>query len=639
MNHLKKSIYLLTFVGMTGLWSCSSDEDVRNIENEGTPLPISITVSHDSPVTRTQLSEDVEFGLHDKWLENDELVIYSSTGAQVGKLKIESGFNEPTAVFSGTFTGSESGEYYLWYLGQPIDGKSPICTVKNGKLNIDLSNQDYKSAEELSHADVMSTSVKIKRQGDKAYSDKDVTMVPKLAMCRFNLQGIDNQGGTLRLQNSSSIDDITTYKPQSGIVYNPNGTQYGYITNTTGIEVKVTTGNDVYMAVVPTTIGYNFEFTGNNNKKYSCQTDKDHVMVAGKYYCKRPEAGSSSQELGGIEMDFNPIVEIDDKINGKRWAPSNNRSWIDASMGDNDIYCFSYIPEVPLTLQNIQTTYTNVDLTDANVNANIYLYQWGRYFGYIAGVNPYNGYYQYLPNYLNLPSYMNNQDIDRYKVKFKQQGIETALSYIEELYMPSNKNDWCSNYPFETWPDRYEFDDGQELLTAPDGFKIPDINDLIAIAPEDFTDYGTKSYTISDKTISINNDGTLGIAKPFYVLNLTDGSTLVWSVVKTNQKNYVDVRKLPSKYTEEQLNALTMKTDIFVMLPLDGSLNQDGSSLDYSKMGCYWANDCGSYGTQGGANALKMYLDDKDNPTTVSFQISVFPRWNCFSLRCLYTEE
>lgn len=330
------SIYVLSLAGMLGLWSCSADEEVPGMGNAGKPVPLTITVSRDGAHTRTELSENAEGGLSDKWLTGDELKIYDGEGKEAGTLRLKSGEGANTAVFSGELTSGTPGDYSLWYLGQPNkDNTHPRLSYANNEnvgqtVTINLNSQEFQSAQELSELDIMNKVVSIVVNNNVATVTEDVIMNPVLAMVRFSLKDIDGKSGTLAIGN---VPDMKTLP----LNVRANNSEVGQGQTSNGINAKVTEGGDVFVAMVPgISFTPKFTFTSEDGKVYTCEMSESKTLEAGKYYCTLGGAGSSN--LGGIEINLTPQV-VDDAvgpvltINGKRWRFTRGNLYYNTTTG------------------------------------------------------------------------------------------------------------------------------------------------------------------------------------------------------------------------------------------------------------------------------------------------------------------
>lgn len=336
---LNKTIYALSMAGMMGFWSCTSDEAMpdRNIAS-GERVPITIEVSHGGDVqTRTDLSEDLqEGGLTHTWAAGDELYLYDSTGAEAGKVTLESGEGTSSGIFTGEVTAA-SGEYCLWYFGSKQSNASdadfatcyPYVTISNRQVTIDLKKPTFTNAEEFSKVDVLSQMATVNVNGRTASVAEKITMRPHVALARFDLQNLPaNVTGILKLYDTKAktpeyINTKQTLSLAKGETAKSEETEAYTFTDWSSDK-------DLYVAFVPYSSNLKFEYTYNkevqeNGSKKIYQIKNIHSfaenqnLVAGTYYQSfKPAEGSQTATVGGVEVPF----EIDDSDN-----PGNMDNW------------------------------------------------------------------------------------------------------------------------------------------------------------------------------------------------------------------------------------------------------------------------------------------------------------------------
>ena len=206
------------------------------------------------------------------------------------------------------------------------------------------------------------------------------------------------------------------------------------------------------------------------------------------------------------------------------------------------------------------------------------------------------------------------------------QTLENGHFNFEQFNYPSNYYDWCNTSGRLEWGNRIE---SLGISAAPEGFHIPTYAELQTLLPEgkneNYTPFGI-SIEVQDK------DGIEGVAKPFFVKNLEDGSTVVWSILSTTAKNYLDIRRLPRTISKDLLNEETMKTDVYVRMPADGYRINSGV-VQWQQRGMYWAADCVSSTTNGKARCFSFTLNTDG---TIRLSTDEQPRKYAFSIKCVY---
>lgn len=333
------SIYALTMAAGMGLWSCTSDEALSGGEAYGEPIPVTITLSRGDAQTRTDLSENAEGGLDDKWLRNDQLVVINSNNEEVGVLEFvkyvdDSKPNE--AVFQGTLEGVADGvyDYTLWYLGgngtqqtplseflndYKVDGGNPMLvkttlTRQTGKLN------------DLVRGDLLSKQIKIRVSDHKAAVEQSLdaasrTMTAHLAMASIKLDGVDGiTDGTLKISHApSNIDPV--YKVYFDRYSTSSVASRGAKENPLIID-HVNTSEPVYMVLYPAPYSGNtaLVLTLTSGDKTWTATLPDITMEAGKYYRNGADGKQFSvtmtevKEEEVVDHSKNPLL---------KWAETN----------------------------------------------------------------------------------------------------------------------------------------------------------------------------------------------------------------------------------------------------------------------------------------------------------------------------
>lgn len=297
------SIYALTMAAGMGLWSCTSDEALSGGEAYGEPIPVTITLSRGDAQTRTELSENAEGGLDDKWLRNDQLVVINSNNEEVGVLEFvkyvdDSKPNE--AVFQGTLEGVADGvyDYTLWYLGGNGTQQAPLSefindrTVDGSKpmlVKTTLTRQTGK-LDDLVRGDLLSKQIKIRVSDHKAAVEQSLdaasrTMTAHLAMASIKLDGVDGvTDGTLKISHApSNIDPV--YKVYFDRYSTSKEASVGAKENPLIID-RVNTSDPVYMVLCPSQYSGNtaLVLTLTSGDKTWTATLPDITMEAGKYY-------------------------------------------------------------------------------------------------------------------------------------------------------------------------------------------------------------------------------------------------------------------------------------------------------------------------------------------------------------------
>ena len=326
MNFFKKSIYALSLVGVTGLWSCSQEEMLSSgADNtvKGEPVKLTLTVNRGDAQTRTILSEDATTGrLNSDWVEGDELHVYDTDGKEVGTLQIESGFDSSVGVFSGEITAKEgTHQYNFWYYNLKENRVFITSDEQANRLTVNVAEQNFTSVEALSAMDILSSrnpeeydDVIITVKDGKATVAKDVTLNSRLAMAHFTLTGLPKEAGTLEIYDVEKkiyIEDS----------YQFGDTNRGRAENGEGIKVTMTSGQtDVYVALIPNYASVypeyklGFKFTGSTGDVYTYAFTASTPVQAGVYY-RGKDGNGQVIPMKKTDDAVGPIIEY----GGKKW--------------------------------------------------------------------------------------------------------------------------------------------------------------------------------------------------------------------------------------------------------------------------------------------------------------------------------
>ena len=339
MNFLKKSIYAVSLVGMAGLWSCSQDEMLQdgNQTVDGQTVRLTLTVNRGDAQTRTVLTENNQNGgLTSEWEKGDILYVYNTNGDKVGSLAIESGWDSPVGVFSGTVEGVTDGQYVSLFHHNVMEGMVSEEEDDNAKyLKIDLSEQSFSSVGDLAELDILtsadpteenpsdiaSVQLSVKEDGTATVM-KDVTLKSKLAFARFSLSGLDEGS-----KGDLYITDV------DGNLYVNTGLAFGNMSRVNdsksadGMKIaNVEAGKDVFVAFVPNARadvkGYTLKLrfvNDSDGKEYTYQFEKPTTIEAGKYY---NSFDANEGSISGIpvsmvpETSTEPVTPVVDDLVG-----------------------------------------------------------------------------------------------------------------------------------------------------------------------------------------------------------------------------------------------------------------------------------------------------------------------------------
>lgn len=599
---LNKYIYVLSMAGMLGLWSCTSDEVMPdgNVAS-GERVPITIEVSHGGDVqTRTDLSEDLqEGGLTHTWAAGDELYLYDSTGAEAGKVTLESGEGNSSGIFTGEVTAA-SGEYCLWYFGSKQSTASdadfatcyPYVTISNGQVTIDLKKPTFTNVKDFSKVDVMSQMATVNVNGRTASVAEKITMRPHVALARFDLQNLPaNVTGTLKLYDTKAktpeyINTKQTLSLAKGETAKSEETEAYTFTDWSSDK-------DLYVAFVPYSSNLKFEYTYNkevqeNGSKKIYQIKNIHSfaenqnLVAGTYYQSfKPAEGSQTPTVGGVEVPF----EIDDSDN-----PGNMGVWETENIPPKGIpfdpVFASRLNGWTLNAGNSYDPYGGycraIEYTNGIQNGLLtsqgttcFYYQWGRYLGFpsntatgnttilnAGGVDLYVGYrgkggvkVKYLAAYMGNSSAYNTQRSYDWSIVFGQ----TNNDYLDYIYHNENNTNWFS----------------RSTNPCPTGYRLPLYEELSVLIP---TTEEVNSTYAEVKTIK-------GIKYAFK-----------WEVGKYSGINYIDVTTVKTTLDKVGANSsIFNSTDAKTKrIWAYGYLMNDGKQSSWGETAAYWSSDSGT---------------------------------------------
>ncbi len=340
MKHLHKSFFSLALASFLSLASCTSDEMLsgNNNSDSSTPIQLTLTVNRGDAATRTTLTENpANGGLTSEWEEGDVIYVYSSSGNKIGTLTIESGWESPVGVFSGTVEGVKDGDFVSLFYYNLVENMVSEEENENAKfLKIDLSKQNFSSVGDLAKLDILTSAdpndedlsdeatVQLSVKADNtATVKKDVTLKSKLAFARFSLNNLPSGAeGTLFI---TDINDNLYVK--HGLAFK-SGYRVNDDKSPDGIKItNVKADNDVYVALVPNAKADIKEYTlkfrfvnDKDGKEYTFQFENPTTIEAGKYYNSFDNA---SFEISGVPVAF-PVADDDlvgpvFEVNGKKF--------------------------------------------------------------------------------------------------------------------------------------------------------------------------------------------------------------------------------------------------------------------------------------------------------------------------------
>lgn len=611
MNIFYKSSLALVLVA-TGLTSCSNEETPATMD-AGQSVHMTVTVSRENMgQTRTEFSEN-NGNLDCRWNKDDILIVTDENGINKGNLTVkelkDGGVN---AVFDGEIKGIVGNKAKLnyYYIGTKAEYK----TDENRVYTADYSVQDGNFTS-LPEKDLLSATAEIVISGGQSFVD-NMELSRRISFAHFNLQFADG----------------TTLSPDATVTVSGEGLNNAISIDTKNREASYTAGSvtitpavaDLYMVLLPSTKGFDLTFTvTDGDKTYNGTCKVNNPIGEGKYYRKALTDGTFAGLPVTMTAKEEEVIELDGTIFGLKWASANTKSYIDCSISDDDAWIFSYIPDITFAEQGLGGfKYITEESVEKDNNV-VYHYQWDRDFGFAGSNYAYDEAITRLPNYINMPY---SWKLTSYKYSTSMQTLENGHFNFEQFNYPSNYYDWCNTSGRLEWGNRIE---SLGISAAPEGFHIPTYAELQTLLPEgkneNYTPFGI-SIEVQDK------DGIEGVAKPFFVKNLEDGSTVVWSILSTTAKNYLDIRRLPRTISKDLLNEETMKTDVYVRMPADGYRTNSGV-VQWQQRGMYWAADCVSSTTNGKARCFSFTLNTDG---TIRLSTGEQPRKYAFSIKCVY---
>lgn len=652
MKLINKAIYALSVAGMMGLWSCSSEEAMPDVNvASGERVPITIVVSREGDSgTRTELSENLQNGgLTHTWSAGDELYLYDSNGAEAGKVTLESGDGSAKGVFKGEVTAT-SGEYCLWYFGskQPAASDAdlagyPYVSVSGGQVTLDLKAPKFETAADFSKVDVMSQKATINVNGNQATVAQTVTMQPHVALARFDLRNLPaGVTGTLKVydtkaQTEGNINTKQVLSLSDGSVVRSEETEAYTFTDWSSDK-------DLYVAFVPYSSNLKFEYTyqkevqevvngatvKNTYPIKNIHSFKENQnLVAGIYYQSvKTVEGSQAPTIGGVEVPFE-IDDSDNPGNTGNWSGEDTEIVYDGVLkrvSDADGWTTNIV-SVPdyggwCTLYTYKQNAIIDGLLSSTNNGGAFYYQWGRWLGFpLECKNTYfqneeaKGSYptsaQHLPGnpHLNLnvgytgngrlmatyiSGYMGaNSSFTREKAK----NWSTMFAMITRAFV--GNWDYVYNNEVCKWEDR-------SGNPCPDGYRLPTSEDFNALIPT--------SQTISS-----------GVTKEFKIVKGVRYA-FQWTTGVDDTK-YVEIKSVKSN--ESNINNVDFTAIPAIRLTAYGYLNSGNRPVtrdNLGVLGLYWTNESGTNtlnGTQGnGAKYLSVIFGNGE----VNFSIRVAPR-------------
>ncbi|MDE6522783.1 MAG: fimbrillin family protein [Muribaculaceae bacterium] len=631
MNKYIYSAAAFLSLSCIALTSCQNE-----MEQIGTPagkeVLLRVTANRGDAETRTTLKHDGNGNLTCNWSEGDQLlVVENSKGTKLGVITITDGVGTPDGTFEGKVNLDGQEALSLVYLGNAGNAES----YESNNIAIDLSKQDG-SFSSLPKLDVLTAEAKVDDQNFLPTGnviETTITMTRQLAFGHFTL----DFGSDVTLAAGDVITIAGEGLRSEGKVNFKNGGNVPTLTNysgsTTITVTKAEAGNDFYITMLP---------CGNVSPTFTVVKDGETYTAAlGEHnwksgeYVRAFDTTNSTESGVTVEMKKKQKPIDDGKLFGLKWAPANSRSYIDASPSYSTVSTFTYIPEIPFVEQGLgDFDYISGD-KDKFVGENnpyFYHYQWDRDFGFIASDDAYDYSITRLPNYTNLPSGFRKTNY-AYQYSESKSTMSNAIEYFDVYYYPTNNvsYDWCSNTGRTEWGNRFST---YGYSVMPLGFDLPKKSDFENLLPEG----ENKEYTVFGKSIKVSDQfGDEFTVKPFYVKNLEDGTTVVWSIMTSSSNNYLDVRRLDGLFTKDQLNETTMQTEVSVNFSANGYRTNSGV-LQYKTRGFYWAKDCPA-GTQTGyAACFSFTFNSSSNPTTIKLATGAQPRKYALAVRCIYED-
>lgn len=310
---------------------------------------------------------------------------------------------------------------------------------------------------------------------------------------------------------------------------------------------------------------------------------------------------------------------VEEETDELQWAENNTRSWIDAVPYNTNIYCHSYIPDIPLADQGIGFVYSDATILLNTENPYAYHFQWDRDFGFVASTAAFDNGYTYLPNSNNIPDSFGPVYGGAYEQGTASQNY--SLQHPDMFVYPSNNQsyDWCSTER-SVWTDRF---DTYGISAAPKGYHIPTVAEWKTLLPEgeNITYFYSTGYKVE-----------LGTSYPFFAKQ-EGANTKVWCLYGSSSKNYLEVRIVKGAYSLADLTAEILdNARILVQIPADGYRTSQGT-LQWQQRGLYWSSESAGATKKGYSIAFSFTIDT--GAKTVRVSVGEQPRKYAFSIRCI----
>lgn len=310
---------------------------------------------------------------------------------------------------------------------------------------------------------------------------------------------------------------------------------------------------------------------------------------------------------------------VEEETDELQWAENNTRSWIDAVPYNINIYCHSYIPDIPLADQGIGFVYSDATILLNTENPYAYHFQWDRDFGFVASTAAFDNGYTYLPNSNNIPDSFGPVYGGAYEQGTASQNY--SLQHPDMFVYPSNSQsyDWCSTER-SVWTDRF---DTYGISAAPKGYHIPTVAEWKTLLPEgeNITYFYSTGYKVE-----------LGTSYPFFAKQ-EGANTKVWCLYGSSSKNYLEVRIVKGAYSLADLTAEILdNARILVQIPADGYRTSQGT-LQWQQRGLYWSSESAGATKKGYSIAFSFTIDT--GAKTVRVSVGEQPRKYAFSIRCI----
>lgn len=310
---------------------------------------------------------------------------------------------------------------------------------------------------------------------------------------------------------------------------------------------------------------------------------------------------------------------VEEETDELQWAENNTRSWIDAVPYNTNIYCHSYIPDIPLADQGIGFVYSDATILLNTENPYAYHFQWDRDFGFVASTAAFDNGYTYLPNSNNIPDSFGPVYGGAYEQGTASQNY--SLQHPDMFVYPSNNQsyDWCSTER-SVWTDRF---DTYGISAAPKGYHIPTVAEWKTLLPEgeNITYFYSTGYKVE-----------LGTSYPFFAKQ-EGANTKVWCLYGSSSKNYLEVRIVKGAYSLADLTAEILdNARILVQIPADGYRTSQGT-LQWQQRGLYWSSESAGATKKGYSIAFSFTINT--GAKTVRVSVGEQPRKYAFSIRCI----